>query len=363
MFGITPFSGAPFSAIGEVVPDTIIALTSATASGLVSTLNSDLTIVADGVFVAVEAGVVSDKGIGSDITGVGAAVDVGTVALSAQISLSGDVATESVGSLGSSRIVSVSGVSAAGAVGTLTGSRTVALTSATASGLLGAFALSHTNSVTGVSAEGTAGTVSDKGIGTDITGDAAAGSVGTVTQSVQVALSGVEAAGQAGYLIVPLSSLTADGSVGSVQFEFSFGLTSAAIESSVGSLGLADRTLTLTGVSVTGFVNTVDGYLIVPLSSVSATGSVGSVQFGFDFGLTGAAIAASVGSLGLAGRTLALTGVSAAGSVGTLISAYWKLIDDSENANWIAINSTQTPGWSTIQDTQTANWVLVDNVM
>lgn len=321
MFGITPFSGAPFSAIGEVVPDTIIALTSATASGLVSTLNSDLTIVADGVFVAVEAGVVSDKGIGSDITGAGAAVDVGTVALSAQISLSGDVATESVGSLGSSRIVSVSGVSA----------------------------------------DGSAGTVSDKGFNSSINGTVATGTTGNVVKSVQVALSGVEATSQAGTLSVPLSSLIAQGNVGSVQFEFGFNLTGAAIESSVGSLGLADRTLTLTGVSVTGFVNTVDGFSSVPLSSVSATGSVGSVQFGFGFNLTGAAIAGSVGSLGVGNRTLTLTGVSAGGFTGTVVAVYWQLIDDSENANWIAINSTQTPGWSTIQDTQTANWVLVDN--
>jgi len=56
-----------------------------------------------------------------------------------------------------------------------------------------------------------------------------------------------------------------------------------------------------------------------------------------------------------------LSGVSAAGSVGTLISIYWQVIDDSQTANWIVIDSTQTPGWSTIQDTQTANWVLINN--
>jgi len=149
-------------------------------------------------------------------------------------------------------------------------------------------------------ADGAVGTVSDKGIGIGITGNAATGETGTVTQSIQVALSGVEAAGEVGYLSVPLSPLTAEGSVGSVEFEFSFGLTSAEITASVGSVSLGDR-------------------------------------------------------------TLALTGVSAAGSVGTLISVYWNLIDNGENANWIAIDSTQTPGWSTIQDTQTANWVLIDN--
>ena len=89
-----------------------------------------------------------------------------------------------------------------------------------ASGLLGAFALSHTNAVTGVSANGAVGTVSDKGISIGITGNAATGATGTVTQSAQVALSGVEAVGEEGYLSVPLSPLTATGNVGSVEFEF-----------------------------------------------------------------------------------------------------------------------------------------------
>ena len=282
MFGIAPFAGAPFGATGDTAVTPVLPV----ASWGYETWGFgpwggplDVTVA---------------------LTGVAASGAVGALIPSASEGEDGDEAIGSVGTVGVSVSKAITGVAAAGAVGSVVNSSTVALTSTTASGLLGAFALSHTNSVTGVSAEGTAGTVSDKGIGTDITGDAAAGSVGTVTQSVQVALSGVEAAGQTGYLIVPLSPLTADGSVGSVQFEFSFGLTSAAIESSVGSLGLGDR-------------------------------------------------------------TLALTGVSAAGSVGTLIPVYWELIDDSQNANWVAINSTQTPGWSTIQDTQTANWVLVDN--
>ena len=280
MFGITPFAGAPFSATTAVTPVLPVASWGYETWGFGPWGGPlDVTVA---------------------ITGVEASGAVGALIPSASEDEDGDVATGSVGTVGVSVSKAITGVAAAGAVESVVNSSTVALTGTTASGLLGAFALSHTNSVTGVSAEGAAGTVSDKGIGTDITGDAAAGSIGTVTQSVQVALSGVEAVGQAGHMIVPLSPLTADGSVGSVQFEFSFGLTSAAIESSVGSLGLADR-------------------------------------------------------------TLALTGVSAAGSVGTLIPVYWELIDDSQNANWVAINSTQTPGWSTIQDTQTANWVLVDN--
>ena len=282
MFGITPFAGAPFSATGDTAVTPVLPV----ASWGYETWGFgpwggplDITVA---------------------LTGVEASGAVGTLIPSASEDEDGDVATGSVGTVGVSVSKAITGVAAAGAVGSVVNSSTVALTSTTASGLVGSLGSSRVVAITGVFADGAAGTVSDKGIGTDITGDAAAGSVGTVTQSVQIALSGVEAAGQTGYLIVPLSPLTADGSVGSVQFEFSFGLTSAAIESSVGSLGLADR-------------------------------------------------------------TLALTGVSAAGSVGTLIPVYWELIDDSQNANWVAINSTQTPGWSTIQDTQTANWVLVDN--
>lgn len=282
MFGITPFAGAPFSATGDAAVTPVLPV----ASWGYETWGFgpwggplDITVA---------------------ITGVAASGAVGALAPSETLNASGDDAIGSVGTVGVNASKAITGVSAAGAVGSVVNSSTIALTGTTASGLVGLLGSSRVVAITGVAAEGAAGTVSDKGIGTDITGNAATGAVGTVTQSVQIALSGVEAAGQAGYLIVPLSPLTADGSVGSVQFEFSFGLTSAAIESAVGSLGLADR-------------------------------------------------------------TLALTGVSAGGSVGTLIPVYWQLIDDSENANWIAINSTQTPGWSTIEDTQTANWVLVDN--
>ena len=282
MFGITPFAGAPFSATGDTAVTPVLPV----ASWGYETWGFgpwggplDVTVA---------------------ITGVETSGAVGTLAPSNTDSDAGDDAIGSVGTVGVSVSKAITGVDAAGAVGSVVNSSTVALTSTTASGLVGSLGSSRVVAVTGVSAEGTAGTVSDKGIGTDITGNAATGAVGTVTQSVQVALSGVEATGQTGYLIVPLSPLTATGDVGSVEFEFGFGLTSAAIAASVGSLGLGDR-------------------------------------------------------------TLALTGVSAAGAVGTLIPVYWQLIDDSENANWIDINSTQTPGWSTIQDTQTANWVLIDN--
>jgi hypothetical protein len=79
--------------------------------------------------------------------------------------------------------VAITGVSASGAVGAVVNSSTIALTGATASGLVGSLGSSRTVAVSGVAAEGVAGTVSDQGIGVDITGNAATGTVGTVTLS------------------------------------------------------------------------------------------------------------------------------------------------------------------------------------
>ena len=41
----------------------------------------------------------------------------------------------------------------------------------------------------------------------------------------------------------------------------------------------------------------------------------------------------------MATRTFALTGVYAQGNVGNITAVYWKLIDDSETANWQLINT------------------------
>jgi hypothetical protein len=262
--------------------------------------DSGVSVALTGVAASGTVGTVSRGDTSLALTGVFASGTIGTVAPSISDNENGDVATGNVGTVGVSVSKAITGVAASGNVGTLTNSRTVALAGNSATGSVGTTVANSTVTITGVFAAGAAGTVSDKGIGTNITGNAAAGAVGTVSSNVQVALSGVEAAGQVAFLILPLKSLIADGNVGSVQTEFSFDLTSAA-----------------------------------------ATGAVSSV--------------------GVGNRTVALTGVSAAGSVGTLIPVYWQVIDDSQTANWIAINSIQTPGWSTIQDTQTANWVLVNN--
>jgi hypothetical protein len=60
--------------------------------------------------------------------------------------------------------------------------------------------------------------------------------------------------------------------------------------------------------------------------------------------------------MSVAARILALTGVSATGSVGDVIAVYWKPIDDTQTASWQNISNPQTPGWSGISDEQTPAW-------
>jgi hypothetical protein len=89
------------------------------------------------------------------------------------------------------------------------------------------------------------------------------------------------------------------------------------------------RTVALTGVTGQGLVGTDVPVVGETLSGVRATGSVGSVSAG--------------------ARTVALTGVLARGAVGSLSVRYWSLIDDSENANWQNINNSQTAGWEIVE--------------
>jgi len=64
--------------------------------------------------------------------------------------------------------------------------------------------------------------------------------------------------------------------------------------------------------------------VIVPLSPLTATGSVGSVTQGITVALSGVAAAGAVGSVGLGPRSFALTGNYAQGDVGVGIAVYWE---------------------------------------
>ena len=86
--------------------------------------------------------------------------------------------------------------------------------------------------------------------------------------------------------------------------------------------------------------------IVVALTGVVAAGAVGTVTHGKEVAITG------VGSSGLIANLVGgqpLTGVQAAGSVGTLVAVYWRSIDDSQTANWQNITDSQSAGWQLIE--------------
>ena len=98
------------------------------------------------------------------------------------------------------------------------------------------------------------------------------------------------------------------------------------------------------------------GQVIVPLLPNTALGYVGSVVADRSVTLSGVSATGSVGSVGIGPRSKALTGNAASGSVGDVIAVYWKPIDDNQTASWQNLNNGQTPTWSDVETDETAAW-------
>lgn len=190
--------------------------------------------------------------------------------------------------------LALTGVEGTGAAGTVAPATDRALTGNAGTGAVGTISSSRTRALTGNAATAAVGTVSPS---TDFTlaGVQATGDVGTVSvagsSDVVVALTGVEATGQAGDLIDEIS------------------------------VGLA-------GVEGTGQVGDLTDLISIGLSGVAAAGQVGDLVDGVSIGLSGVAGVGQAGTLtpsidGGAGQdvTLALTGVSASGEVGSVTAS------------------------------------------
>lgn len=91
----------------------------------------------------------------------------------------------------------------------------------------------------------------------------------------------------------------------------------------------------LTGTSAAGTV----GNIVVSLSGVGGNGVAGSVSYAIPVSLTGIGLMGSVGSLGF---------------------IYWSLIDDYQDALWVDIDNSQNADWSDIHNSQNADWQLVE---
>jgi hypothetical protein len=75
------------------------------------------------------------------------------------------------------------------------------------------------------------------------------------------------------------------------------------------------------------------------LTGVSASGLIGDEVPVKALDLTGVSAAGAVGTMSIGARLVAITGSQAMGNVGNFGVFYWSLIDDTEDANWQNINT------------------------
>lgn len=263
------------------------------------------------------------------LTGNAAAGQVGTLAAGgdAAAALTGNAATASVGTLAVNHSQAITGNAAAGAVGTLAVAHAEAITGNSATGSVGTVTPAATVALTGNAAAGQVGTLDAGSDGSEaLTGNAATGSVGTMAPTHAQAITGNAAAGAVGTLApgkdVAISGNVATSAVGSMGVQHAQALTGNAASGQAGSLSPTQAgSAGLTGVSAAGGVGSLAIAHVEAITGNSATGSVGSVGIAQAQALTGNAAAGSVGTVTPSteeSQSQPLTGVSATGSVGTM---------------------------------------------
>ena len=224
-----------------------------------------------------------------------------------------------VGSVVQSYAYSLTGIEAAANVGSVVPSTTVSLVTSWGLGAWGA-------NVWGGANAAITGSVGSVVYSPTLEGREARGSVGQLTQSVEVGL----------------SSVSANGAVGAVDHAKEVALTSDLATGAVNEMIAVSPAIR--GVDAHGAVETL-------LSKVSVTVAI-----------TGTASQGAAGYIATVKAAL-LSGVAAAGSVGVIgvVKSYWDIIDDAQDANWVEIANAQTATWAAISNAQTAGWVVIPN--
>jgi len=175
---------------------------------------------------------------------------------------------------------------------------------------------------------------------TILDGNAASGSVGTITKDFSVVLTGVlchpEVGGVDETNLPEIQEVHADGYAGIASPDRLIVLSGVVTDGLTGTIDNGGVVVELTGDEAYGNA----GYVDVPLSPLTADGFVGNVLSGIVIELTGSSLSGNVGSVGLGTRSAALTGVLGRGEAGNVISVYWKIIDNSQIANWQNINNS-----------------------
>jgi hypothetical protein len=186
-----------------------------------------------------------------------------------------------------------------------------------------------------------------------VNGVSAFGQVGTVVVSISdaIILTGVEATASVGSVKgipkgTPLG-VVGTGAVGTVKLYVNYTLTGVE---GTGAVGTATTTTAdigaVTGVSAVGAVGTV---LPIYNGNGITTGVVGTTNTPSVLPvmlpvLTGIVGTATVGSVTIRVNDGAIVvGVSATGSVGTVLIRGWTTINDAQAANWVLIDDGNTP--------------------
>jgi hypothetical protein len=113
----------------------------------------------------------------------------------------------------------------------------------------------------------------------------------------------------------------------------------------------------LTGVEADGFV----GAMSVPLGSAVAQGYTGEVTTNITVSLSGVGSSGAVGTVTMANRGATLTGVAVVAQVGSMTAIYWSLINDNQNPLWQNVSDDESPGWAGVNNSQTPTWTSVTN--
>src|ERR1035437_7430624 len=229
------------------------------------------------------------------LTGVSATSSVGTVTPKIETALTGNAATGSVGSVVAYNAISIAitSVSATGSVGNINASNaiSIALTGISGTGSIGSVIASNSLSIalTGVSGTGSVGNV-QFGKGFNLTGVSGTGFVGNVVQSLESgegasSITGIEVVCFPGFVTlnieIALTGNAATGSIGSLTPQRSFGLVGNTATGSIGNVtAMGESTAALTGNGVIGSIGNASTNITLVLSGVNAVSSIGSLGIG-----------------------------------------------------------------------------------
>jgi hypothetical protein len=316
------------SAVGSVTPSFTIPTTGAAATGAVGTLTPSSAVGLTGNGSTSAAGTVVPA-FSLSITGDAAGSAVGSAVVSFALALSGAASSSSVGNLAA--VTGLTGNSGTGSAGSTGPQFAIGLTGAAASSAVGSMLTVSSAALTGDGATGSVGTLGP-GMSFALTGAAASAAVGTVAPVFALALTGDSATGSAGSLVpgttVGLTGMGAAGAAGNVTV-FQAGTAALSGTSSTGSAGSPSVSLTvaLAGNGATAATGNLGAAISpAPLAGNSAASAVGGVTSSRAFLLSGVSAAGAVGTVGvISNSTVALSGVQVTGSVGTMVATGFSL--------------------------------------